>query len=85
MSKLPEFDDCSFVSPWADWGGRLELLNLEGSNKMDRISFGGTPGISILSMNSICWNSNSPGQLRLKKIRKEMMNKCPGDYKRTLL
>jgi hypothetical protein len=24
--------------------GRLELVDLEGLNKMDRISFGGTPG-----------------------------------------
>jgi hypothetical protein len=42
--------------------GRLGLVDSGRSNKMDRILFGGTPGVAILSMHSISWNLDSPGQ-----------------------
>jgi hypothetical protein len=47
---------------------RLGLVDLEGSNKMDRISFGDMSGVSILSMNSMSWNLDSPWQFHLDLI-----------------
>jgi hypothetical protein len=42
--------------------GQLGLSDLEWSNKTDWIAFGGMFGVSILSMKSICWNLDRPGQ-----------------------
>jgi hypothetical protein len=43
--------------------GRFGMVDLEGSNNTNLISFGGISEASVLSMKSICWNSNSPGEL----------------------